>query len=189
MYKEDQHTIERYAWSAPEHIRDVLMFARLTVRRTLPRAICLAQAVYTNGVSAIPDRIGKRAYHAAIDASHTLYVGGGNSEMVFRLILSLPGFGMAKAGFATQMLCGDLGCLDVHNLKRFGLYQEQFSMKGHWVRVEKRILLYKSICRGLGSGYLWDSWCEHIAMLYPKVYTNADHVSKLHLKGIIHEGH
>lgn len=36
-----------------------------------------------------------------------------------------------------------------------------------------------------GSEYLWDSWCDYIAALYPKKFKNGEHVSQCHVDYLI----
>ena len=43
----------------------------------------------------------------------------------------------------------------------------------------------KTIEKCGGSEYLWDSWCDYIAALYPKKFKNGEHVSQCHVDYLI----
>ena len=185
MFATHQKQIEEYAWHNPQHIVDVLAFARLTVRRQMPFAVRLAKKAWRVGVEAFPDEAGKKCYEQICEAAPFIWASGPSSESVFRKTLEISGFGMAKAGFVTQMLTGQLGCFDSHNLTRFNLKGGAFRIDAPWEVVEQRIKLYKALCNNLGSAYMWDSWCEYVAALYPKVYRDAEHLSEMHVEGVV----
>ena len=45
---------------------------------------------------------------------------------------------------------------------------------------------YIKTCEDLGGcEYLWDSWCQYLAEIYPNIYTDANDVSDLHVNCII----
>jgi|TARA_R110000803_G_C11948631_1_gene317433 hypothetical protein len=100
-------------------------------------------------------------------------------------LAGIPNIGLVKAGFILQICIGEVGCLDVHNLNRFGLSASTFKLAKNvtYATALKKAKLYVKLCKDLGgSEYLWDSWCNYVATKYPKVYDNGDHVSKLHLE-------
>jgi hypothetical protein len=97
-------------------------------------------------------------------------------------VASIPGIGIVKAGFVLQLCIGKVGCLDVHNLKRFGLKASAFKLgKVKYDTALGKAKLYIKLCEDLGgSKYLWDSWCDLLAEKYPTKYKNGQHVSRLH---------
>ena len=85
--------------------------------------------------------------------------------MMLRLTM-VPGLGMAKAGFVMQMMFGRVGCIDVHNLRRFhkvSVKDVQFTKSAKVDTKLKKIDNYINICKGNRSTEkLWDSWCEQL---------------------------
>ena len=97
-------------------------------------------------------------------------------------VAEVPGIGLVKAGFVLQLCIGEVGCLDVHNLRRFGLDAQTFKMgKVKYLTARKKATLYLETCIDCGrSETLWNEWCQLIADKYPKRWFGADHVSATH---------
>jgi len=99
------------------------------------------------------------------------------------IVASCDGLGLVKAGFVIQLSIGEIGCLDVHNLRRFGLNGSTFKYGSNasYALMRKKAELYIETCNKLGGcEYLWDSWCEYLAEKNPNRFRDADHVSELH---------
>jgi hypothetical protein len=99
-------------------------------------------------------------------------------------VASIPGIGLVKAGFVLQLCIGKVGCLDVHNLKRFGLSASAFKLgKVKYPTALGKAELYIKLCEDLGGcKYLWDSWCDLLAEKYPTKYKDGQQVSRLHVE-------
>lgn len=96
-----------------------------------------------------------------------------------KVYLRIPGIGIAKAGFICQLVFGRVGCLDSHNLRRFGLKEDHFKLKTAAKSRERQIAEYIDTCARVGGAeYLWDSWC---ALIGEKYGYSAEHVSACHL--------
>tara|TARA_Y100001963_G_scaffold103651_1_gene142705 strand:+ start:5923 stop:6507 length:585 start_codon:yes stop_codon:yes gene_type:complete len=97
-------------------------------------------------------------------------------------VASIPNIGLVKAGFVLQLCIGKVGCLDVHNLRRFGLSPSAFKMgKVKYDTALGKAKLYIKVCEDLGGcEYLWNSWCDLLAEKYPNKYKNGQQVSRLH---------
>lgn len=92
--------------------------------------------------------------------------------------MRIPGIGIAKAGFICQLVFGTVGCLDSHNLRRFGKPQDYFKVKQSAKARADQIAEYIDLCRSVGgSEYLWNSWCELIG---DKYHVPAEYVSACH---------
>lgn len=98
---------------------------------------------------------------------------------------SLPGLGIVKGGFLAQLCFGVGGCLDMHNVARFGLNASRFNAS-RFKRAKTprtRCAIVSEYCETLaacgGSALLWDEWCAYVAER-DKAYTNAFAVSELH---------
>ena len=104
-----------------------------------------------------------------------------------RYLVELPGLGIPKAGFVMQLAHGTVGCLDTHNLERYGLSAKAFRSNGCTAqRLTERLDTYLHTCQSIGCATLWDTWCEYVAALYPKHFTGAEHVSQLHVDLIVY---
>ena len=104
------------------------------------------------------------------------------SELIL-IIASCPSLGLVKAGFVIQLSLGEIGCLDVHNLNRFGLSAStfKFGKNASYALMQKKAQLYIDTCEKLGGcEYLWDTWCDYLAERNPKRFRDGNHVSELH---------
>ena len=102
-------------------------------------------------------------------------------------LTKIDGLGIVKAGFVLQMALGKVGCLDTHNLTRFGIDGKQFkfSKTASDKLRQQKAKLYIDICNQIGGcEYLWDTWCEFIANKYPKQFKSGMEVSALHCKWV-----
>ena len=106
---------------------------------------------------------------------------------LMRDFLAVPGLGLVKAGFCVQLLVGEAGCIDMHNLARFKLTPDEFDIPSRKDPDEQLRVINESIehylwvCETLGgSEALWDGWCEFVANTY-KTYRDAEDVSRRHV--------
>lgn len=98
---------------------------------------------------------------------------------LMRVFMRIPGIGFAKAGFLCQLLYGRVGCLDTHNLVRFGIPSRRFRSDLSARRVNKLTHEYVRLCDSLGGcAQLWDGWCEYVGH---REGDSAEHISALHL--------
>lgn len=103
-------------------------------------------------------------------------------------VASCPNLGLAKAGFVIQLALGEIGCLDSHNLQRFGLSASTFKYGANasYALMRKKAELYIDTCEKLGGcEHLWDSWCDYLATVHPTKYRDGEHVSQLHVDFIL----
>jgi hypothetical protein len=107
-------------------------------------------------------------------------------EDLMRDLLRVPGLGMAKAGFVVQLLTGEAGCMDMHNIERFGLKPDTWAVRKYKAvdkqlrEVDEKIAHYLDLVDACGgTEVLWDEWCEYVAASY-STFHNADDVSRRH---------
>jgi len=114
------------------------------------------------------------------------YDGHDAEDTLVELCMSIPGIGPAKAGFIVQMSYGLSGCIDTHNIARFGLGQREFACSRKGTRSARKLIArYNQFCYNTGgTAFLWDSWCAYAAERDPVNYRDADYVSALHLAPI-----
>lgn len=201
MYAQHQPIISAHARSGPEGWARVVRFAMATARRPLYKIAEDYAAIERKEDHADTDS-GLTA--ARLEAWFALWdmrrAGYWNCEDIMRAggprapdylvgyLATLPGLGLAKAGFAAQMIYGVSGCLDTHNLSRFGLGVYTFSHFKRRRTVRARLAFatrYNGAVRDAGgTAALWDTWCEFIAARRPLIYLNADVVSGLHVAAL-----
>ena len=105
---------------------------------------------------------------------------------LMKIFLKIDGLGIAKAGFVCQLISGLVGCMDVHNIKIYGVdpkllvLNKNLTSKRGIENNEKKIKQYIKLCHDYGTENLWNSWCSMIADKYPKDFVDAHHVSELH---------
>jgi len=187
MYAEHVPIIREYAWSSPEAMADVLIFVRATVRRRTYAVPAVIDKVRERGATGFPSRQDWKAYKGIQLAAPALYNYYRNPWEAMYLMVRIYGFGLAKAGFVTQMVYGKFGCLDVHNLRRLGR-NKPFPSVTHTplAKVTRMLREYTKLCDSLGgTERLWDDWCTNVHFLYPTHFDSPDHVSKWHVDCIV----
>lgn len=104
------------------------------------------------------------------------------THKIIDIVTEIPGFGVPKAGFASQLIHGSGGCLDVHNLRMYNI-TDNFNVNGVSPGLKaKRIDNYVQICKNLGGAKkLWDTWCTFVANKYPQHFASPEVVSQLHV--------
>jgi hypothetical protein len=107
----------------------------------------------------------KALYAATRDAR----AGRLSTADLMREFLKVPGLGLPKAGFLVQLLTGKSGCLDMHNVERFGLDVGVWSVRTYkdtakqMREIDDKIAVYLALIEACGgSEKLWDDWCEHV---------------------------
>ncbi len=183
MFAEHQLQIAEYARRSPLHTYDVLAFVRVTIRRKFYLVPGVLEGLRKGG--SLPTAQEKRFLEEAAQAAPIIHRAACDRQTpgyILRQALKLHGLGIAKSGFVAQLLTGGIGCLDTHNLRHYGFTPRTFHCEGTWEAVERRIVLYESLCESLGgSKQLWDNWCIMLSALYPDRYLSPDAVSELHL--------
>jgi hypothetical protein len=199
MYSRDQSRISTFARANPENFTKVLQFVYLTIQNSLHRVPGDFETALEGNEEAkgILYSWKWEAFFTAPDhAEYTLsylehvYYGQGNDEeksaTMIEYLADLKGLGLVKAGFVTQLVYGLGGCLDTHNLGRFGLHERDFkgykdlrTTKGRRAKVNKYVSAVYSLG---GPSVLWDSWCTYVAAKQPRYYDSASEVSELHCK-------
>ena len=194
MFKTDQAIVSAYGRADSVRFGHVLKFVLATIRMPLADVIPNMPKVLAG------DRTrcifgAKHDGLAYIDANHAALYAMCEMDMrssmtvleaensIVHTLSEIPGLGAVKAGFAAQLLYGISGCLDSHNMVRFGIDKRKFRLWGLKNPVRKAAIInaYNSVCRALGgTEYLWDSWCEHLAKVDFGRYDSAEMVSRLH---------
>ena len=180
----------KIAQRSPRGVRRAALIAILSIRkawRTVPDQL---NDVLLNGVNSKYLSGWKRQAFKFLwddDNIDYLYAGTMTAEERIDLLdlwMTVPGLGLAKAGFVCQLTRGTIGCLDSHNVKRYGVderalkFNKNLSAKARMLKQEAYIHLTDKIG---GSHYLWAEWCYLMAGKYPTVYDQPQAVSRQHV--------
>ena len=185
MYQNHQPNIEKFARKNPDNFAQVVLFVSATIQQMFHTVPAIVDDVREHGLDS------KHLWGSKKDTwRYTLE----NKDLLFETVFSnmdledkllsiaeIPGIGLVKAGFV--QLCGcEVGCLDVHNLRRFGLNAQTFKFgKVKYLTARKKATLYLNTCVQCGgSETLWDEWCQLIAEKYPQRWRSAHDVSQAH---------
>ncbi len=215
MFANHQPLISSYARQNPDNFARVLKFVILTIRT---RLFNIPADMETLESAQSAEELGGVLYGWKVDsvaqidtekeslfeqAESIVYHAESErhaAENLLVLFLGIKGLGLAKAGFAAQLIYGISACLDSHNLERFGINPNHIrsscykKAKTHKTRVKNiaRYCDYVEKCGGTES--LWNSWCDYVFNRPDElglkmnhnvaVYHSAEHVSALHCESL-----
>tara|TARA_R100000742_G_C4279416_1_gene103924 strand:+ start:1304 stop:1930 length:627 start_codon:yes stop_codon:yes gene_type:complete len=118
------------------------------------------------------------------------------AESLMNIFLRVPGLGLAKAGFVCQLTAGLVGCMDSHNVKRYGVEPSSLNLNRN-PRGKKalktnatKVTNYISLCHKYGTENMWNSWCSFVATKdkqAKELWQDANHVSEVHYTYLIGE--
>lgn len=186
MYRDDQPRIAEFARTSPEATAHVIKFVLCSIRRRIELVDGVLRRVARGDFRGLCKF--QRDGIAYVDAlANDVYTIGNYDDVeLVTHYLQVPGLGIAKAGFAAQLLHGVGGCLDTHNLRMLGLHANTFYTPATIGALRKRIKMYLDACENAGdSEKLWDRWCAYVAKLRPGVWSSAQAVSQYHVRAII----
>ena len=194
MYAKHQPIIADYAKQSPDKLSDVYTFILATIQQRLYHVPRVMRDIRENG-SDSPHLWGFKyqAYKFMKENKRDIYdtilaIQSDHDRLTY--VASLPGLGLVKAGFLLQLVFGEAGCLDTHNINRFGLKAgafkaSSFKMAKTSQTRERLVANYLDLCHKLGgSEGLWNSWCSHVADVDPD-FVSADQVSAFHVEAIV----
>jgi hypothetical protein len=135
----------------------------------------------------------RKGYDYLVENKRVLYrtvrdlrAGRISTRAFIRQWLKVPGLGIVKAGFVAQMTCGKAGCLDMHNIERYGLDVKAFvvpkrvNIADQMAVIDDTINHYLSVCELCGgTEVLWNGWCMYVANTI-STFDGADDVSRRH---------
>jgi hypothetical protein len=188
---EHNQEIARECQRSPEVLRDTLRMVIISIREKFHLVEDVYDDVLDKGIHA-PKLFGFKvaawehvtANYRAIhrDAMRALHAD--DTVGLMRIFLRVPGLGLAKAGFAVQLLCGRVGCIDTHNARIYNVPESmlRFDKSTLEATQTRKIEAYIDLCKRVGgSRALWDSWCDLIADRYPNAWSDGRHVSAHHV--------
>lgn len=193
MYEKDQAKIERWCRN-PDKLVDVGTMVLLSIRMQwagVGRQLADVRAKGTRSKSLWGFKWAGYVYLRDNRKRLYTYVRDYRARRIFlddlmREFLKVPGLGLSKAGFLCQLVTGDAGCLDMHNIKRFGLDERAWKIRprrdpaAQIREIDDKIHLYLRLCDTCGgSEKLWDDWCHWLADRVG-TFENAEDVSRRH---------
>jgi hypothetical protein len=199
MFRDDQPRIEAWASESEDHTLDVGLFVLLTIRQQFGGIGKLLERVRAGDHQPLWG-FKQAGYVYLREKRRYLYVRAQQARAgtiwvndLMRDYLAVPGLGLVKAGFCVQLLMGEAGCMDMHNLARFGIEDREFNIPvrkdpdAQLREIDTAIEHYLWTCeRYGGSEKLWDGWCRFLAETY-RTYSSADDVSRRHVTYLMGE--
>ena len=197
MYTVDAINCQQYAQQSPDKMVDVALMVVLSIQQNwLGVGDQLADVRQLGAGSKFLWGNKIKTYEYLRENSHQLYADAMaviNSEQSDRdkaqalmaVFLQVTGLGIPKAGFMCQLMAGLVGCMDVHNIKMYGLDLKSLSLaKNPKTRKgidanNKKVLAYIDLCHDIGTVQLWNNWCEFLATKSKK-WLGGAHVSAVH---------
>ena len=171
MFAEHQPIIAAYAAEDAEAFRRVVRFVQLTIQQGLNQVPAAMRATERG------DRVWLwgfkgdaedwfNANYVDVHRACVEYATAGDVDGLVAHLSQCPGLGLAKGGFVAQLVFGVSGCLDTHNIARYGLDPKIVAARKvkRFETARKRAAAYNAACVQLGGcESLWDSWCEYVA--------------------------
>ena len=197
MFSTHQKAISEFALSSNVGLERTFRLVFLSIRQPFHSMQKQMQDVDDNGLQS-PYLFGwKRSGLAFVRANastlrETLKAvpeGYGDAQALLD-VATVPGLGLVKAGFVLQLVTGSAGCIDSHNMQRFGLNVNAFKYgaSASDALKRKKALAYLDACwKAGGCESLWNGWCDHVAAQQPKRWTDGMEVSKMHETAILGE--
>lgn len=196
MYQNHVPVIRDASIASPHDLLGLGAFVLLTIRqplRRVPRALADVRRHGRQSRWLFGHKVRGFAYLAehkvSLFAEASAAIDTKDAERALWAFVDVPNLGLVKAGFVAQCLGLSVGCLDTHNLERFGLDAESLRCRKEWSRARKAraIANYLDLCgRFGGAEYLWDSWCAYVADRQLDLFAgiDADSISELHVTAI-----
>ena len=194
MYINHAKAIQDYAKQSSDNLVNVITMVVLSIQQPWLSVGDQMADVKQNGLDSKFLWGNKRKAYAYItkrkDFIHNQYLAVINSNKsdddkaysLMNIFLRVEGLGMVKAGFVCQLSAGLVGCIDLHNIRLYGIDEKVLklpkSLKTKKLR-DDRINKYISICHNIGTENLWDTWCDYLSTKSPK-WSDGFEVSKVH---------
>lgn len=193
MFTNHNKKINEFAQASADNLESVVMMVALSIQQPWSSVGVQLQDWRKHGVESRFVWGNKRktaeymAEHKVRLHAHTKLIiansrGKERARQLLRLYLDIDGMGLVKAGFIVQLVSGQVGCIDSHNLKRLRVTASAVSIsKGASEQtIAKKVANYVELCYARRSSWLWDSWCKLIADKYPNKFADANDVSEKH---------
>ncbi len=181
----------KLAQAEPEGVRRACLVALLSVQQSWSHVpVALSDVIHNGGKSQYLWGWKRTAYKfldkgANLDYLYSGMMTASNEFELLDLFTTVPGLGLAKAGFVCQLTRGWVGCIDSHNARRYDVAAAQLRYpKGLTIKTQAiKLQGYLDLCEKIGgSEYLWREWCYLMAGRYPQKYARPEDVSTQHVQ-------
>ena len=197
MYTVDATNCQRYGQASHDNMEDVTLMVVLSIQQNwLSVGDQLADVSRWGIESKFLWGNKRKTYEYLQDNSYQLYtdamvvINSGDSDRdkaraLMEVFLRVDGLGIPKAGFMCQLMAGLVGCMDVHNIRLYGLDIKDLSLSKNPKTSKgidannKKVLAYIDMCHDIGTEKLWNNWCNFLATK-SKRWIDGDHVSAVH---------
>jgi hypothetical protein len=186
MFKSDNPKINEFAQQSPDNMARMILMVSLSIQQQWSGVGKAIEDVDAKGSNSAYLWGSKATCYAYLqdnkDAIYSDAMAATTDVELMIVFLRVPGLGLPKAGFTCQLWNGTVGCIDVHNLRRLSIPASTLTVSktASPSAIEKRAAAYVTACNNYSSEWLWNSWCELIAVKYPKKFTGVSHVSAVH---------
>ena len=200
-FKDVNPVINAYMQKSEMHMQDGIMFVVLSIKTPFHTMSRQMQDYRKYGLSSkyvwgfkkqtLEYLLENRSdlYRRLMAASRVDVSKNTRDRMMMEMLTQVLGLGLAKAGFVMQMMFGRVGCIDVHNSRRFRKVTPKdlsFSPTAKITTRLQKIDNYIDICKGHRStSKLWDQWCDLIADKHCNHFSSGWDVSKYHLEALV----
>ena len=199
MFKTHNPKINYYAQRNADNMADVIMMVSLSIQQRWSQVGSMLSDVRKNRDESIFLWNNKKRSYDYV-STHKHFIHGSMLAVInstnltdhakaislMKIFLKIPGLNLAKAGFVCQLVAGLVGCMDIHNIKTYGVeaksleYNKNCKTSRGIDYNRKKLIKYINLCHDYGTEYLCISWCSLIADKYPRDFVDGDHVSELH---------
>ena len=195
MFEKHQPAIQEFCLKSDANAERLFLLVLLSIRQPFHRMQEQFKSVATYGWQESPalfgwKREGFRYVKENISDLRQILAntpsGFGDVEALLNLT-KIPGISLVKGGFCLQLGSGSVGCLDTHNVQRFGLNENAFRISSNASDKLKKAkgLAYLEACwKHGGCEDLWNTWCEYVSNRN-KFWVDANHVSEYHAQTIL----
>ena len=188
---EDINKVNRLSGRSPNAMRGAAMMAVMSIQQswaTVPEAMDDVKAKgirsrFLWGFKA--DTYAHLSDDTTMDHLYATTMSTRDPVELLDLWTTVPGLGLAKAGFVVQLTRGKVGCIDRHNALAYDVPPStlvfpkgRMTVKAQRHKLEAYVHLTDTIG---GSRYLWEQWCLMVAAKYPDRYESALEVSAQHI--------
>lgn len=197
MYKLDAVNCQQYAQESPDNTADMVLMVVLSIQQNWLSVGDQMLDVRKRGADSKflwGNKI--KTYEYLRDNSSQLYADAmavinsdrsdrDKARSLMEVFLRVTGLGIPKAGFVCQLMAGLVGCMDVHNIRMYGLDIKSLSLaknpktsKGIDAN-NRKVVAYIDMCHDIGTENLWNNWCNFLATKSKK-WKDGSHVSAVH---------
>lgn len=195
MYINHATKIKQHAFESPQALADVIIMVALSIQQPWATVGDQMKDVKLNGAESKFLWGVKRKTYAYVQKNKGIMFGKYRAILsskksdddkaleLMAMFMNVDGLGAVKAGFVCQLTAGLVGCIDLHNIRIYGIEASTLKISNKIKNKElyrKKIKNYITVCHNIGTEKLWDTWCNHLANQKNKFDTGMQ-VSQAHV--------